>query len=83
MELTEFIKLLENYNDRMSYDERVDEESFNIIVKCNDRIVIEHTVIKCKCESADEIRQYVYERVLYALYEKGIAYIQDICGNSE
>ena len=80
MELLEFIKLLEQYRGKMEYDEHVEPEAFRVTVRCGDKVVLQHLVIKCSCETADEVRQYVYERVLYALHEKGIQHINDICG---
>lgn len=77
--LGEFIKLLRQHSDKMSYDEIVEKESVRVIVKCGEKTILEHLVIKCECESADSIRQYVYEKVLYALYNKGIIEINKIC----
>jgi len=78
-ELGEFIELLRQHSDRMSYDEIVEKESIRVVVKCGDKQVLDHLVIKCECESADEIRQYVYEKVLYALFNMGIVQINEIC----
>jgi hypothetical protein len=79
--LREFIELLRQHSDKMSYDEIVEKESVRVIVKCGDKKVLEHLVIKCECESIDQIRQYVYERVLHALYNKGILEINKICAD--
>lgn len=82
MELSEFISLLGQYRGKMEYDEHVEAELFQVTVRCGENVILKHSVIKCTCETADEVRQYVYEKVLHALHEKGIKHITDICGSA-
>ncbi len=81
MELGEFIKLLSQYREKMEYDEHVEDELFKVTVRCGSAVVLSYGMIKCPCETADDVRQQVYEKVLYELHGKGIQHIIDICGN--
>lgn len=80
MDIKEFLALLSAYKDKLVFEEVIDDESFRTIVKCGDAVVLDHVVIKCKCETADEIRNYVYGSVAEALYLLGISHVIEKCG---
>ena len=82
MDFNEFVSTLRRY-ENMTYDETVDKETFTVKIKCGDNVVINHTVIKCECETADDVRQFVYERVLDAMYGMGIQQIFEKCGGPQ
>ena len=75
MEFTEFIAELRKI-EGLEYREDIQDESFTVAVFSGDNLILNHVVIKCSCESANDIRQYVYDGLLNAMYEKGIAYIK-------
>lgn len=79
MDFLEFIEFLRKYND-IEITEDVKEETYDVTMKCGGKILLRHSIIKCKCEGADEIRTWVYGKAAEALFEKGYQHIIDICG---
>jgi hypothetical protein len=64
----------------MTFEETVEDERYRVVVKCGDSVLIDRVIIKCKSETADQIRNFVYSGVADALYQKGLPYIEGKCG---
>ena len=79
MDFMEFIEFLRKYDD-IEITEKVEEEMYVVNMTCGGKLLMNHTIIKCKCETADEIRTWVYSNTAEALFKKGYDFIVEKCG---
>lgn len=79
MNQCEFLQYLTKYADKLVFDEMVDDEIFKVKVKCNGEDLLDYVMVKCKCETADDVRQKMYNNIADELYKIGLERIETIC----
>ena len=80
-EFGSFLEFLRKYSHVIEISEVVEEETYVVTFKCGGKLLLEHSIIKCKCETADEIREWVYTKAVDKLFENGYQKLIEICGN--
>lgn len=77
-----FMSVLRTYGD-IEVSEDVQDETYTVTLMCGGKLLFKHSIIKCTCETADDIRLWVYNSTVEALFEKGLEYISGICGEKK
>ena len=79
MNQCEFLQYLTKYADTLKFDETVDDEIFKVSVTCNGNTLLDYVMVKCKSETADDVRPRAYRIVSDELYNLGLEKIECAC----
>ena len=65
--------------DFLSVDESHTDDTYTIKIRCGNVIVVERNIIKCECETPEEMQKFMMPKVLEDLYIIGYDGIIAIC----